>query len=66
MAPSSSKALDRFALTGIAFGLLLYVLPFVPESRLKYAFWLTLCSTVLHVFTSHQVPRTPSAEDTEL
>jgi hypothetical protein len=46
--------LDRAALTGLAVGLALYVLPFWREGRLKPAFWLTLLSTLLHVYTSHK------------
>jgi len=32
----------------------MYVMPFWREGRLRWAFWLTLVSTLLHVFTSHQ------------
>jgi hypothetical protein len=46
--------LDRCALFGLAAGLAAYVLPFWPEGRLRVAFWLTLASTLLHVYTSHQ------------
>lgn len=46
--------LDRIALVGLAIGMTLYVLPFWEESRLRWAFWLTLFSTVLHVYTSHR------------
>lgn len=46
-------ALDRAALGGLALGLALYVLPFWREGRLRPAFWLTLISTLLHVYTSH-------------
>lgn len=57
MGRSSSKswivALDRAALAGLALGLALYVLPFWREGRLRPAFWLTLISTLLHVYTSH-------------
>ena len=35
-------------------GLVLYVMPFWPEGRLRWALWLTLVATVLHVFTSHR------------
>jgi hypothetical protein len=45
---------DRVALTGLALGLALYVLPFWREGRLRVAFWLTLSSTLLHVYTSHK------------
>jgi hypothetical protein len=47
--------LDKAALLGLALGLTLYVMPFAPEGRMKWAFWLTLASTLLHVFTSHKV-----------
>jgi hypothetical protein len=46
--------LDRVALGGLALGLALYVMPFWREGRLKPAFWLTLLSTLLHVYTSHR------------
>jgi hypothetical protein len=46
--------LDRLALSGLAVGLLTYVMPFWPEGRLRVAFWVTLLSTLLHVYTSHQ------------
>jgi hypothetical protein len=45
--------LDRYALAGLALGLGLYVLPFWREGRLRWGFWLTLASTLLHVYTSH-------------
>jgi len=45
---------DRVALGGLALGLLLYVLPFWREGRLRPAFWITLLSTLLHVYTSRQ------------
>lgn len=32
----------------------MYVLPFWREGRLRWAFWLTLVSTLLHVYTSHK------------
>jgi hypothetical protein len=51
--------LDRVALSGLATGLALYVMPFAAESRMKWAFWLTLGSTLLHVFTSHKVGSAP-------
>jgi hypothetical protein len=47
-------ALDRAALFGLALGLALYVLPFWREGRLRPAFWITLASTLLHVYTSHK------------
>jgi hypothetical protein len=47
-------ALDRAALIGLALGLALYVLPFWREGRLRPAFWVTLASTLLHVYTSHK------------
>jgi hypothetical protein len=43
---------DLVALGGLVLGLALYVMPFWVEGRLPWAFWLTLFSTVLHVFTS--------------
>jgi hypothetical protein len=46
--------LDRLALFGLAFGLVMYMVPFWPEGRLRVAFWVTLLSTLLHVYTSHQ------------
>lgn len=49
-----SEWLDRVALSGLAIGLATYMLPFWPEGRLRVAFWLTLLSTLLHIYTSHQ------------
>jgi hypothetical protein len=46
--------LDRAALAGLALGLALYVLPFWREGRLRPALWITLLSTLLHVYTSHK------------
>jgi hypothetical protein len=46
--------LDRTAIGGLAVGLAMYVLPFWREGRLRWAFWLTLISTLLHVYTSHE------------
>jgi hypothetical protein len=46
--------LDRAALGGIALGLATYVMPLWREGRLRWAFWLTLGSTLLHVYTSHK------------
>jgi hypothetical protein len=46
--------LDRVALGGLALGLALYVMPFWREGRLRPAFWITLVSALLHVFTSRQ------------
>jgi hypothetical protein len=46
--------LDRVVLGGIALGLSLYVMPFWKEGRLFWAFWLTLVSTLLHIYTSRQ------------
>jgi hypothetical protein len=46
--------LDRGALAGLALGLALYILPFWREGRLRPAFWITLASTLLHVYTSHK------------
>ena len=61
MAPSSSNTgsrfivlLDRAVLGGLAVGLALYVLPFWREGRLRAAFWVTLVSTLLHIYTSHK------------
>ena len=58
MGRSNSKrwivVLDRAALTGLALGLALYVLPFWREGRLRPAFWITLVSALLHVYTSRQ------------
>ena len=60
MEPSNNRrrlgvvvGLDRAAVGGVALGLALYVMPFWPEERLRWAFWLTLISTLLHVYTSH-------------
>ena len=39
-------------LAGLGLGLLGYVMPLWPDGRLVWAFWLTLASTVLHLFTS--------------
>ncbi len=52
---------DRAALAGLAIGLALYVMPFWEEGRLRVAFWLTLLSTLLHVYTSHK--NTPGGGD---
>lgn len=46
--------LDRAVLGGLGVGLALYVLPFWREGRLRAAFWLTLLSTLLHIYTSHK------------
>ena len=58
MGRSSSKrwivVLDRVALGGLALGLALYVMPFWREGRLRPAFWITLVSALLHVYTSRQ------------
>ena len=58
MGRSSSSAwivrLDRAALAGLALGLALYVLPFWRDGRLRPALWITLVSTLLHVYTSHK------------
>ena len=61
MGPSNSNpagrftvALDRVAIVGIVSGLALYVMPLWREGRLRWALWLTLVSTVLHVYTSHK------------
>jgi hypothetical protein len=47
-------ALDRAAVGGLVSGLVLYVMPFWREGRLRWALWLTLVSTLLHVYTSHR------------
>jgi hypothetical protein len=52
LARSSSSRLDRLALAGIALGLVLYVMPWWNDGRLRWAFWLTLLATLLHTFTS--------------
>jgi hypothetical protein len=44
---------DTVALCSLALGLALYVIPWWSEGRLRYAFWLTLLATVLHIITSH-------------
>jgi hypothetical protein len=59
-------ALDRAALAGLALGLALYVLPFWAEGRLRLAFWMTLVSTLLHVYTSHALAETVAAGGAEL
>jgi uncharacterized membrane protein YccC len=46
--------LDRAVLCGLALGLALYVLPIWREGRLRSAFWVTLVSTLLHIYTSHK------------
>ena len=69
MGRSSSKrwleGLDRAALVGLTVGLALYVMPVWREGRLRPAFWITLLSTLLHVFTSHarssNAPPAPAA-----
>jgi hypothetical protein len=55
--------LDRAAIAGLALGLALYVAPFWREGRLRCAFWVTLVSTVLHVYTSHKRSRAAEASD---
>ena len=58
MGRSSSRrwivAFDRSALGGLAVGIALYVAPFWREGRLRPAFWITLVSTLLHIYTSHK------------
>jgi hypothetical protein len=44
---------DRGVLALLLLGLALYVLPTWREGRLRYAFWLTLVATILHVYSSH-------------
>jgi len=46
--------LDRAAVGGLVLGLALYVLPLWREGRLGWAFFVTLISTLLHIYTSHQ------------
>jgi hypothetical protein len=67
--PSSAKSrpgfithLDRIALASLGLGLAFYVMPFWPEGRLRIAFWLTLLSTLLHVYTSHRSYTSPESE----
>ena len=45
---------DRVALGGLALGLALYVVPFWREGRLRPAFWITLLSALLHIYTSRR------------
>jgi len=45
---------DRAALGGLALGLALYVMPLWREGRLRVAFWITLLSTLAHVYTSRR------------
>ena len=61
MAPSNNSLgnrrivwLDRAAIAGLAFGLALYVMPLWREGRLRWALLVTLFSTLLHVYTSHE------------
>jgi len=61
LGPSNSRrgdriivGLDRAAIGGLAFGLAMYFMPLWREGRLRWAFWLTLVSTLLHVYTSHR------------
>jgi len=44
-------------LGSLSFGLVLYVMPWWREGRLSLAFWLTLVTTLLHVYTSHRRAR---------
>ena len=60
MGPSNSSRglrrvvlFDRVAVGGLAIGLMFYVLPIWREGRLRWGFWLTLVSTLLHIYTSH-------------
>jgi hypothetical protein len=46
--------LDRAALGGLALGFALYILPFWRAGRLRYALFVTLLSTLLHIYTSHR------------
>ncbi|MDP9033818.1 MAG: hypothetical protein M3O50_03360 [Myxococcota bacterium] len=54
--------LDRAARAGLAFGLAAYVMPFWREGRLRWAFGVTLMSTLLHVYTSNKSSRLASAD----
>jgi len=42
------------ALGGLVLGLAMYVIPLWRGGRLRWAFWVTLVATVLHVYTSHR------------
>jgi hypothetical protein len=53
-APRFLVLLDRAVLCGLAAGLALYVMPFWREGRLRWAFWVTLIATLLHIYTSHK------------
>jgi hypothetical protein len=57
--PSSSSGtwVDRLALAGLGLGLAGYVMPFWAEGRLRWAFWVTLASTALHLLTSRLAAR---------
>jgi hypothetical protein len=46
--------LDRAAISGLGLGLAMYFVPFWSEGRLRWGFWLTLVSTLIHVYTSHR------------
>lgn len=48
---------DTAALTGVGAGLCLYVLPLPFAGALRLGFWLTLLSTLLHIYTSSTRPR---------
>jgi hypothetical protein len=49
--------LDRAVLAGLGVGLALYIMPFWRQGRLRCAFWVTLISTLLHIYTSHKARR---------
>ena len=44
-------------MAGIALGLAMYVMPLWRQGRLRWAFWVTLVATLLHVYTSHRRSR---------
>jgi hypothetical protein len=46
--------IDVAARAGLLVGLAFYALPLWQQGRLRVAFWLTLASTLIHVFTSHR------------
>lgn len=51
------RRLDTAALAGVGAGLCLYVLPLPFPGALRMGFWLTLASTLLHIYTSSSRPR---------
>jgi hypothetical protein len=38
----------------LTLGLALYVMPLWRAGRLRWAFWVTLLATALHIYTSHR------------